>query len=204
MGVQPHGLHRERLRLVLSDPGYHINILVLIAFVGFGVGGNIPIDTTITLEFTLQRMRYLLPLLSIFQPIGVLICGTDSYRSIRARLTSRSRTSSRHVAPLLPASCAAGRATTWGGGICCTRSARLQCLFSSCAFVVFRFQESPKFLVYRGRDEKAVQVLQNVARMNKTTCGLTLEKLEALESGWDSMNSGRPILAGGAKQLKTT
>ncbi|KAF2249357.1 hypothetical protein BU26DRAFT_540639 [Trematosphaeria pertusa] len=58
-------------------------------------------------------------------------------------------------------------------------------LYTLCSITVL---ESPKFLVYRGRDEKAVQVLQNVARMNKTTCGLTLEKLEALESGWDSMN----------------
>lgn len=70
-------------------------------------------------------------------------------------------------------------------------------------FVVFRFQESPKFLLYRGMDEKAVQVLHNVARKNGMTCSLTLENLKALESEFDA-GRGNPMLGGGAKQLQTT
>lgn len=40
--------------LCLGAPSNYSGILVLAAFVGFGVGGNIPIDTTITLEFLPQ------------------------------------------------------------------------------------------------------------------------------------------------------
>ena len=40
--------------LCLGAPDNYNGILVLTAFVGFGVGGNIPIDTTICLEFLPQ------------------------------------------------------------------------------------------------------------------------------------------------------
>ena len=59
--------------LFLGVPSSYNSILVLTAFVGFGVGGNIPIDTTITLEFLPQNRRFLLPALSIFQPFGVSV-----------------------------------------------------------------------------------------------------------------------------------
>lgn len=40
--------------LCLGASNNYTTFLVLTAFVGFGVGGNIPIDTTITLEFIPQ------------------------------------------------------------------------------------------------------------------------------------------------------
>lgn len=40
--------------LCLAAPNNYNGVLVLTAFVGFGVGGNIPIDTTICLEFLPQ------------------------------------------------------------------------------------------------------------------------------------------------------
>ena len=40
--------------LALAGSQSYETFLVLTAFVGFGVGGNIPIDTTITLEFIPQ------------------------------------------------------------------------------------------------------------------------------------------------------
>jgi hypothetical protein len=69
---------------------------------------------------------------------------------------------------------------------------------------VFRFQESPKFLVYRRRDAQAVKVLQNVAKYNKQTCTLTLEDLEKLEQDSCSAQSDTPVLGGGRQQLSST
>ncbi len=40
--------------MCLAAPSTYNGILVLTAFVGIGVGGNIPIDTTICLEFIPQ------------------------------------------------------------------------------------------------------------------------------------------------------
>jgi hypothetical protein len=68
--------------LLLGVPSDYASLLVLTAFVGFGVGGNIPIDTTICLEFLPQNKRWLLPTLSVFQPIYVLNCSGIAYGTI--------------------------------------------------------------------------------------------------------------------------
>ena len=47
-------------------------------------------------------------------------------------------------------------------------------------FVVFRFQESPKFLLYRGRDDKAVEVLHKIAKFNGRESSITLETFDIL------------------------
>ena len=73
-------------------------------------------------------------------------------------------------------------------------------------FVVFRFQESPKFLLYRGQDAKAVKVLQHIARFNGRESTITLETFEALTEEDDSLASRdgkKPILGGGLKQMDT-
>jgi hypothetical protein len=44
-------------------------------------------------------------------------------------------------------------------------------------FFVFHLYESPKYLMGRGRDAEAVEVVHKVARYNGTTSGLTLEML---------------------------
>jgi len=65
--------------LGLGGCNTYTSFLVVTAFCGFGIGGNIPIDTTICLEFIPQNRRFLLALLSIFQPIGVVICSVIAY-----------------------------------------------------------------------------------------------------------------------------
>jgi MFS family permease len=193
--------------LCIGAPSTYSAILVLTAFTGFGVGGNIPIDTTITLEFTPQSKRYLLPLLSIFQPLGVVICSAIAYGFIPNYSCSPNFSESN---PLQSCHLVAA------GEACCTKNSNMgwrYLLFTLggitlviffLRFVIFDFQESPKFLLYRGNDEKAVQVLHNVAKYNKRTCTLTLEKLEAVERDFDSIHSNEPMLGGGAKLLKTT
>ncbi|KAL6718102.1 hypothetical protein ACLMJK_004188 [Lecanora helva] len=81
--------------MCLAAPSDYNGVLVLAAFVGIGVGGNIPIDTTICLEF-------------------------------------------------IP-------------------------------------QESPKFLLYRGKDEKAVKVLHNIAKFNGRESSINRDIFEALD-----------------------
>ena len=70
--------------------------------------------------------------------------------------------------------------------------------------VIFTFQESPKFLIYRGKDAEAIQVLHTMAQYNGTNCTLVLEDLEALEREFDSDRNTGPMLGGGVKQLKST
>lgn len=75
-------------------------------------------------------------------------------------------------------------------------------------FVLFRFQESPKFLLYRGRDDKAVKVLQYIARYNKVQCHTTLETFQSLEkddsSNGSGVQQGKIVLGSGDQQNNLT
>ena len=62
-------------------------------------------------------------------------------------------------------------------------------------FFIFPFYESPKFLLKKGNDEKAVDIVRKIAAFNKRPCDLTLESLhkmatdessshQALEQTW--------------------
>ncbi|KAF2202258.1 MFS general substrate transporter [Delitschia confertaspora ATCC 74209] len=181
--------------LCLGIPNSYSSILALTAFVGFGVGGNIPIDTTITLEFTPQNRRYLLPLLSIFQPIGVILCSAIAYGFIPHRSCSPNFSE----ANPLP-SCK----KVTSGEPCCHKSDNMgwrYLLYTLGAitlfvfflrFFIFRFQESPKFLLSRGKDEKAIKVLQYVAAFNGQQSTLTIEKLEELQTN-QNLETQRPL-----------
>ncbi|KAF3038039.1 hypothetical protein E8E11_006618 [Didymella keratinophila] len=180
------------------------------AFVwGFGVGGNIPIDTTITLEFTPESKRYLLPLLSIFQPLGVVICSVMAYGFIPIHSCSPNFS---EAGPLpscgnvdIDVACCKKEDNVGWRYLLYTLGA-LTLLVFVLRSVIFRFQESPKFLLYRGKDAQAVKVLENIALYNKTTCSLTLEQLQTVErehhalSGGASLDSGLPSWSESVKQ----
>ena len=195
--------------LCLAAPSSYDGVLVLTALVGFGVGGNIPIDTTICLEFLPQNRRFLLALLSVFQPVGVVVSSGIAYGLI----PKYSCGNDANDKPLK----ACGMVNA--GTPCCTKSSNmgwrytLIVLGAICLvifflrFLVFHFQESPKFWLYRGRDDKAVKVLQNVAKFNHRESSITTEIFEALsaeELSMTSRNAGSPVLGGGQKHLKAS
>lgn len=163
--------------LCLGIPSSYGTILLVTSLVGFGVGGNIPIDTTITLEFIPQDRRYLLPLLSVFQPVGVVICSALAYAWIPSFSCNVGLKSCRHVS---------------AGEACCTKADNhgwryflftlggITLVVFFLRFVVFRFQESPKYLLHRQKDAEAVRVMQEIARYNNRTSAITLEMLTSL------------------------
>ncbi|GAB7325398.1 hypothetical protein MBLNU13_g09429t1 [Cladosporium sp. NU13] len=181
--------------------------LVVTAFNGFGIGGNIPIDTTICLEFIPQNKRFMLALLSIFQPIGVTICCAIAYGFIPKYSCDPDFTVT-NADGLVLKSCN----LTGGVRPCCSKADNMgwrYLMFTLGSitlgifflrFVVFNFKESPKFLVYRGNDAKAVEVLQHVAKVNKRECGVTLADFEALTAEDASADSGTELFGTGDKQ----
>jgi hypothetical protein len=69
-------------------------------------------------------------------------------------------------------------------------------------FFVFRLQESPKFLLSKGKDKEAVKVLQVIAKTNNTTCQLTNEDFAELDFDEElrsppTNNTGETRLRGG-------
>jgi hypothetical protein len=57
-------------------------------------------------------------------------------------------------------------------------------------FFLFTFYESPKFLVAKGRDKQAVEVVRAVARVNGVETALTEEELKEVESRFAACGKG--------------
>lgn len=128
-----------------------------------GLGGNIPIDATIALEFLPQNRRALVSLLSMWQPIGVVAGSAIAYGTAAKYRCDIS----------LPACGAVSK-----GKACCTRASNMGWRYEViiigaitfivfiARFFVFRFYESPKFLLSRGREQEAIDVLHKIAKFN--------------------------------------
>ncbi len=126
-----------------------------------------------------QNRRFLLALLSIFQPLGVVVCSGIAYGLIP-----------KHSCTINLPSCYAPDLA--GGATCCTKADNYGWRYLTFTlggislsvfllrFVVFTFQESPKFLLGKGKDEDAIRVLHEVAKTNGRECNITIETFDAL------------------------
>lgn len=121
----------------------------------FGVGGNLPVDSAVFLEFLPGSHQYLLTILSIDWAIAQVVATLIAW-------------------PLL------GNLTCQQNSVC-TRSNNMGWRYFVIVmgfismvefflrFVVFTIFESPKFLMGKGRDEDAVKIVHEVARRNGKT-----------------------------------
>lgn len=169
--------------ITLGGCNSYDSFLIVTAFVGFGIGGNIPIDTLCALEFLPQNRRFMLALLSIFQPLGVIITSVLAYCFI-PHFSCSPNFSEKDALP----SCS----QVVAGQPCCTKASNMgwrYLMFTTGAFTlsvffvrffIFNFQESPKFLVSRGQDDEAIKALEHIAKVNKRVCGLSKQDFDAL------------------------
>ncbi|THW36564.1 MFS general substrate transporter [Aureobasidium pullulans] len=167
--------------LLLAAPKNNYGAICAIYFLAsLGLGGNIPIDATIALEFLPQNRRFLVALLSLWQPIGVVIASVIAYGTA-ARPKWRCDID-------LPA-CSTGQRP------CCTVSSNMGWRYTLIIlggmtlvvfflrYFVFTFRESPKFLVSRGREAEAIEVLHKIAKFNKAAPPvLTVAHLAAVDA----------------------
>ena len=141
---------------------------VFAALWSFGVGGNLPVDSAIFLEFLPSTHQYLLTVLSI----------DWAFAQVFATLVAW---------PLLGYMTCAADATTcaksdnMGWRYFLIAMGGLTMLMFLIRFVLFKIHESPKYLMSKGRDEEAVRVVHEVARRNGKEIRLTLEDLRACE-----------------------
>ncbi|KAK4058142.1 hypothetical protein OIO90_000881 [Microbotryomycetes sp. JL221] len=177
------------------NPGAPSNydvICVFTAFCGFGLGGNIPIDATIFLEFVPVKRRWLLVALSMFQPLGVVIAwGLVPRYSCDAGLEACSAVAAGE------ACCERGDNMGWRYLMFTLGAITLFCFFIR--FFLFNFRESPKYLVTRGRDAEAIDVVHKIAAFNKVESTISLESFNELarKMSDDSSSDVRaPVTAG--------
>ncbi|GAC97835.1 membrane transporter [Pseudozyma hubeiensis SY62] len=129
-------------------------LCVLSAFIGFGIGGNIPIDATITLEFLPTNRRFLVAALSLFQPLGVMVCSGISYGLI----------------PKYACGSADGctRANNMGWRYTLYTLGCITWVIFVARFFIFKFRESPQYLLARGKDAQALKIIRQILETNRS------------------------------------
>ncbi|KAJ4474237.1 MFS general substrate transporter [Lentinula aciculospora] len=148
-------------------------LAALVACLGFGVGGNLPVDGTQSPTFMAPEScpdvdvpQWFLTLLSVWWALGQLLASLIAWPLI-GNFSCASATDCTKTGNM------GWRYTFYALG-------GLTFLMWFTRYFVFNLQESPKYLLAKGRDEEAIQVLEHIARVNGKTLTLTLAQLQAV------------------------
>jgi len=135
-----------------------------------GVGGNLPVDSAVFLEFVPVSHQYLLTVLSIWWAIGQLIGSLVAWP-----LLGNFSCSFTAGTVCLPSENRGWRYFQYSMG-------GFMMILWFIRFFVFKLYESPKYLMGRGRDQDAVVVVHEIARYNGVHSSLTVGELKDAEN----------------------
>jgi len=121
----------------------------------FGVGGNLPVDSAIFLEFLPGSHQYLLTILSVDWAIALVIATLVAW-PLLGNLTCQEDTVCR-------------RSENMGWRYFVIAMGGISMIEFFIRFALFTIYESPKYLMGKGRDEDAVRIVHEVARRNGKT-----------------------------------
>ncbi|KAI9430545.1 MFS general substrate transporter [Lactarius indigo] len=159
-----------------------ITLCSLVTVWSIGVGGNLPVDSAVFLEFIPASHQYLLTVLSIWWAFGQLLGSLVAWPLLV-------NFSCPTTVP--PSPCP--RSENQGWRYFLYAMGGLMLLLFVLRFFVFHLYESPKYLMGRGRDAEAVEVVHKVARYNGKSSSLTLEMLRDAERRFSpSSGNGDP------------
>ncbi|KAI0885635.1 MFS general substrate transporter [Annulohypoxylon maeteangense] len=131
-------------------------VCILFACMGTGVGGNLPVDGALFLEFLPDSSSALLTLLSVWWPVGQLVSSIFAWYFI----------------------------TRWpveqGWRYFVMTIGLITFAMFLIRFAIFRLFESPKYLLSQGRQSEAVAVVHGIAYRNGKMTWLTEEILDAV------------------------
>jgi MFS family permease len=167
--------------MLLAAPKYNYGAICGIYFLSsIGLGGNIPIDATIALEFLPQKRRAMVSLLSMWQPVGVVVASGIAYGTAAKYRCDTTLPACNAVAD---------------GESCCTVAMNMgwryeyiiigamTLLVFVARFFIFKFYESPKFLLSKGKEQEAIDVLHKIAKFNgQPAPTLTVEMFREIDS----------------------
>ncbi|KAI8937087.1 hypothetical protein NX059_006303 [Plenodomus lindquistii] len=142
---------------------------VFAALWSVGVGGNLPVDSAIFLEFLPGTHQYLLTILSIFWALAQVFATLVAW-PLLGNLTCQQTDTD----------CTKSENMGWRYFMIVMGGVALIMFFFR--FVLFTIYESPKFLMGKGRDEEAIAVVHEVARRNGKQTTLSLIDLKICEA----------------------
>lgn len=159
--------------LAASSPNFAA-VGVFAALWSFGVGGNLPVDSAIFLEFLPGTHQYLLTVLSVFWAFAQLVATLVAW-PLLGNLTCQQTATT----------CTKSENMGWRYFVIAMGGIALIMFFIR--FVCFSIFESPKYLMGKGRDEDAVRVVHEVARRNGKETNLSIEDLRVCEGAGDGV-----------------
>ncbi|KAI1445852.1 MFS general substrate transporter [Annulohypoxylon stygium] len=155
---------------------------VFAAFWSFGVGGNLPVDSAIFLEFLPGSHQYLLTILSIDWAVAQVIANLIGWPLLGYRTCQQTDTD-------------CTRAKNMGWRYFMIAMGGLTLIMFALRFFCFTIYESPKYLMGKGLDEEAVRIVHEVARRNKRTSELSVEDLKACEpEGYENRTNASDVV----------
>ncbi|GKZ25019.1 hypothetical protein AbraIFM66951_001002 [Aspergillus brasiliensis] len=137
---------------------------VFAALWSFGVGGNLPVDSAIFLEFLPGSHQYLLTVLSINWALAQLLANLVAWPLIGEMTCA----SADH--------CTKASNMGWRYFLIAMGGLALFMCLARCLF--FTLYESPKYLMGKGLHEESVAVVHEVARRNGTSSSLSVDDLQ--------------------------
>ncbi|KAF8192100.1 MFS general substrate transporter [Pholiota molesta] len=150
-----------------------------------GVGGNLPVDSAIFLEFVPATHQYLLTVLSIWWAFGQLIGSLVAWPLIG--------NFSCQTGAAVP--CAQSENRGWRYFLFAMGG--LMLALWAIRFFAFTLHESPKYLMGKGKHDEAVDVVHKVAAYNKKTSSLVVQDLQILDRLLDG--TGKTITENGGR-----
>ncbi|KAF9268793.1 MFS general substrate transporter [Marasmius fiardii PR-910] len=141
-----------------------IALAALLAVVGVGVGGNMPVDSAVFLDLVPASHQYLLTVMAVWWSLGQLVVSLLAWPFI-----------ANFSCPVDASICT--RSENMGWRYLLFTLGALTIVLWGVRFFVFELFESPRFLVGIGKDAEAVEVIKNVALYNSTTTTLTVYQL---------------------------
>ncbi|THH15873.1 hypothetical protein EW146_g4677 [Bondarzewia mesenterica] len=154
-----------------------VALACLVAILSVGVGGNMPVDSAVFLDFVPGSHQYLLTVLSVWWAIGQLLGSLIAWPLI-ANFSCA------------PTANTCTRAENMGWRYLLLTLGGLMLLLSLIRLFAFHLHESPRFLLGLGRDVEAVAVVRAIAEYNGTETRLSVEDLrEAAKSAEEKQNA---------------
>ncbi|KAK3394609.1 membrane transporter [Podospora didyma] len=144
------------------------DIAVFAGLWSFGVGGNLPVDSAIFLEFLPANRQYFLTVLSVDWAISQVVANLVAWPLLGGKTCQQD-----------VALCSKGANMGWRYFMIAVGGLTLAMFLVR--FWAFTIYESPKYLMGKGKDEEAVRVVHEVARRNGKTTTLTVDDLKACE-----------------------
>ncbi|KAK5814460.1 major facilitator superfamily domain-containing protein [Linnemannia elongata] len=153
-------------------------LCLLILGLGFGVGGNMPVDGALFLEFTPKKNQYLLTFLSIFFSFGAVATSILGY-FLLPRYSCETP---------VEGGC---QGKGWRYMLLAMGSLTLSMVVGR--VILFRLEESPKYLLNQNRHQEAAVVLCRIYKINhkETQSEAFDENIETL-----TLRFNRPVNAG--------